>query len=315
MVQVTVGIPTYNGAHRVEQLLQSIWMRTPELDKLAGGGIQIVLVDDGSPRVEETRRVANAWGARMPLHYVEHGQNRGISAAWNTAARAFDARIVVLCNDDVIVSSDWLESLVHALDHSPGIGCVGQSWHGFKDEDVPGLLAGPFSDREVTPRDPLGNPSPERRTMFEDCNPGRVPCVTGQLFALRRADFDAIGGFDERMKSFFEESTMGFEMARKLGKIGMQLNWPFCFHRWSQTFKDNPELDAGGRMEHSRNVFRERFGVPGHVPRGQEFTWANPTLINHIGDVDVEFLRKGRRIEKGTLRADGAYVARQPEAA
>jgi len=301
---ITIGIPTYNGAERVDWLLKSISLRTPLLQS---GDVRIVLVDDGSPRVAETRVVAERWAKELPLTYIEHGSNRGISAGWNTCSRATDSEIVVLSNDDVIMpTGGWLESFVHALKHSPGVGVVGANWHAFLAEDVPGLLAGPESDLSVVPRDPSTKaPTPERRPLYEDTSPGRVMCPTGQLFAFRRKDFDAVGGFDERMKSFYEESTFGSEMAAR-GLIGLQLTWPTNWHMWSATFRENPELDSGGRMNASREVYRRRWGVPEGV---HEFDYVNEKYFHVLPDVPVEFLRKGGAVGRGVLRKDGAFVA------
>ena len=105
-------------------------MRTPRLHT---GEAKVVVVDDGSPRVSETRAVVQTWEAKgVPLQFIEHGVNRGIRPAGTRAPRATDAPIVTLINDDVIVSDGgWLESLVHVLEHSPKVGVVGQSWHAF----------------------------------------------------------------------------------------------------------------------------------------------------------------------------------------
>ena len=300
--KIVCGIPTYNGAQRLDWLLRSISLRTP---LLAFGDVRIVVVDDGSPRVAETRVVADHWGKMLPLTFIEHGHNRGISAGWNTSVRATDAEICVLLNDDVIVASGgWLEALVYALEHSPGVGVVGQSWHAFLPEDVPALLAAPNSDLVVVPRDPVSKIAlPERRTLYEDTNPGRVMCPTGQLFAFRRRDFDAIGGFDENYKSFYEESDLGTAMASR-GLIGLQTTWPFCWHLWSATFAANPELQAGPRIEHSRAYYRKKWNVPDGIA---EFDYTNPKFLGAIGDVAVEVLTK-TGVRRGVLRADGAFV-------
>lgn len=295
-MKVVIGIPTYNGAQRLDDLLTSISLRTPFI---GGGDVGIVLIDDGSPRVEETRVVADRWTGKLPLTYVEHGTNRGISAGWNTASRATDAPIIALVNDDVIVpSGGWLEVLVHVLEHSPGVGVVGANWHAFTPEDVPRLLAGPETDRDVVPRDPgTKQPTPERRS-YEDTGVGRVMCPTGQLFAFRRNDFDAIGGFDEEMKSFYEESSFGTSMAAR-GLIGAQLTWPFCWHQWSVTFGANPELEASKRMAESRLVYRRKWNVPDDVK--QEFDYTNPKYMGAIGDVEVEFLGRGGTVKRVVL--------------
>jgi GT2 family glycosyltransferase len=308
-MKITIGIPTYAGASRVDSLLASIAMRTPLLSR-TGTEVTVVLVDDGSPKEAETAAVARRWSGLLPLRYVVHSANRGISAGWNTAARAVDSDLVVLCNDDVIApSGGWLEALVHPLVHSPGVGVVGLSWHAFTLEDVAGLLAGPTSDRLVTPRDPTSKaPVADRRPLYEDTWPARVMCPTGELFAFRRSDYDAIGGFDEAYKSFYEESCFSTSMAAR-GRIGLQLTYPFCFHMWSATFGASPELKAAERMAASRLHYRAKWGVPEGV---HEFECTNPKFLGAIGDVEVEFLRRGGEVWKGTLKRDGAFVGGQP---
>ena len=299
-MKVAIGIPTYNGAGRVDNLLKSISMRTDLADA------KIVLVDDGSPNVEDTRRVARDWMTRLPLVFIEHGVNRGIAAGWNTASRATGAETVVLINDDVIVSNGWLPPILHVLDRSPLVGVVGQSWHAFLPEDAGALLASPDSDRDVIPRDPVTKAhAPERRISAEDTNPGRVMCPTGQLFGFRRADFDAIGGFDEAYKAFYDESDFGTAMAAKLGKIGCQIAWPFIYHLWSATYGANPELNPSERMAASRAHYRQKWRVPEGI---HEFEHTNPKYMGAIGDVPIEFVRKSGAIGRGVLRRDGAFI-------
>lgn len=303
MPRVVIGVPTYNGAKRANDLFHSIGQRTPtDLDW------RVVLVDDGSPNVADTREVARLWEQTLRLKYIEHRTNRGISAGWNSISRAFDCDIVVLINDDVIVSRGWLESLVYVLDHSPMVGVVGMSWHAFLPEDVSMLIASPDSDQVVIPRDPLSKvQDPSRRERFEDTNPGRVMAPTGQLFAFRRADFDAIGGFDENYVSFYEEVDFGTSMAAKLGKIGVQVNQPFSWHRWSATFSASPELQAEQRRLRSHAHYLSKWNVPPekhHDP----FGFTNPLHLGSVGPVSIQFKRKNGSVGKGILRPDGAYI-------
>lgn len=282
---ITIGIPTYNGSWRLNNLLRSIYLRTPEL---ASGNVHVVVVDDGST-VHDTRIVVDEWAKRIPITLIDHGKNLGISAGWNTATRARACDYAVLINDDVIVSNSWLRSLIYVLDNSPGVGCVGQNWSAFLAEDVEKLLESEISDLSVIPRDPVTKvPTPGRRD-FEVCAPARVMAAGGQLFGFRRSDFDAIGGFDEKYKSFYEESCFGTSMAQR-GLISCQINWPFNWHMWSATFGANPELKASERMAASRAHYRQKWTVPEGV---HEFEYTNPKYLGAIGDVEVQFLRKG----------------------
>ncbi len=301
MAKINIGVPTYNGAERLSWLLKSIAMRTPGLES---GEVEITVVDDGSPDSGATRRAVDASG--LPIRYIEHGTNRGIPTGWNTASRATDAPINVLINDDVIVAQGWLEPLVYVLENSPRVGCVGQNWHAFLPEDATGLLVSPESDRDVVPRDPVSKQQDPTRRALEGTWPGRVMVPTGQLFAFRREDFDAIGGFDETYTSFFEESDFSTSMA-KMGKIGVQTTWPFNYHLWSATFGQNPELQAGVRMEASRMHYRRKWAIPDQFAIGAEFDYTNPTYLGAIGDVEVGFLLSDGAW-RGVLRQDGAFV-------
>lgn len=303
MPKIVIGVPTYNGALRANDLFHSISHRTPQdMDW------RVVLVDDGSPNVAETREVGRVWEQTLHLKYAEHGTNRGISAGWNTASRMFDCEIVVLINDDVIVSTGWLQSLEYVLEHSPKVGVVGMSWHAFTPEDVPALIRSPRSDEDVIPRDPLSKAQDPSRRRFEEANPGRVMAPTGQLFAFRRKDYEAVGGFDEGFKSFYEETDFGTAMAAKLDKIGLQINYPHSWHRWSATFSSSPELDAGGRNRASHAHYCEKWGVPGGAGNTDPFGYTNPKYLGAVGLVKVKFLRKDGTVGKGILRPDGAYV-------
>lgn len=302
MPEVAIGVTTYNGASRAGNLFHSIGQRTPKSIDW-----QVVLVDDGSPNVHQTRELAKLWKDSLRLTYIEHGRNRGISAGWNTAARALDCKYVVLINDDVIVSKGWLESLVFALEHSPQVGVVGMSWHAFVLGDVHQLIKEPDSDLYAAPRDPLSKVEDLNRRGFEDCNPGRVMAPTGQLFAFRRADFDRLGGFDENYLSFYEETDFGTALARD-GKIGLQINWPHCWHMWSATFTASPELQAEQRRLASHTHYCKKWNIPGEF-FNHPFDFTNPTYLGAVGDVPVEFLKKDGSVGRGVLRKDGAYIA------
>jgi len=305
MNRIAIGVSSYRGAQRLGWLLESIALRTPEIEE---GRVVVVVVDDGSPEPDlgRTREVVHTWDARgVPIVYIEHGRNRGIPAGWNSATRATDAPYVVMINDDVIVVEHWLRGLVHVLEHSPDVGVVGVNWHAFLPEDVPALLS---AEREVVPRDPESKAQVPTRRADENCNPGRVMCPTGQLFAFRRADFDAIGGFDENLKSFYEESLFGSLMAARLRKIGVQLSGPAVWHQWSASFAANPELQAGERLNASRAYYRRFFNVPEGT---HEFDYVNQLYFDTIGDVDVEWLRPNGDVVRGTLKQDRSYVDRQ----
>jgi hypothetical protein len=190
------------------------------------------------------------------------------------------------------------------------------NWHAFTDDDVVGLLESETSDLKVVPRDPMSKRQTPERRDYEAHPPGRVMCPSGNLFAFRKKDYDALGGFDEGFASFFEESDFGTAMAAKLGKIGVQLNWPMCWHRWSATFGTNPELRAGQRMAASRARYIDKWQVPPDFrsdPPKSPFDYTNPKHLGAIGDVYVEYVKKDGSIGMGMLRQAGGFDAVEKE--
>ncbi|MDQ7828335.1 MAG: glycosyltransferase [Armatimonadota bacterium] len=94
---IWVLLPAYNEARNLPALFG-------EIDRaLRGSGIpyRIVVVDDGS--TDETRRVALAAAARLPVRVLGHEQNRGLPAALLTGLRDILAQAD---RQDVIATMD-----------------------------------------------------------------------------------------------------------------------------------------------------------------------------------------------------------------
>lgn len=105
--------------------------------------------------------------------------NRGVAPGWNAAAAAVPAAdILVFANDDVSFGPGSLSMLEQALATHPEAGVVGPV--GSRFDFAAGAHVGWVSTE--------GRPAGEL-----------VACdvVSGFLFAVRRADFEAVGGFDE----------------------------------------------------------------------------------------------------------------------
>jgi N-acetylglucosaminyl-diphospho-decaprenol L-rhamnosyltransferase len=177
------------------------------LDSLAraAGLDEVILVDNGD--AESESEVLDAFAAAHPHTRVIRGQgNVGFAAASNLAARRARSEALVFINPDVILAPDAIEKLAAALAAAP----------------PPAIVGGDLRDAEGRPergarRDRLtlwrGFVSFTGLSRFErvwpalrDFNRHRDPlperaepagAVSGALMAVRRADFSAIGGFDE----------------------------------------------------------------------------------------------------------------------
>ena len=254
MKKVLVGVPTYSGASTLlPWCLQAIRQRTPDETPF-----DLFVVDD-SGKPDHARRAAETC-ARFDTNLIVHSGNRGVAAGWNTLARAGAHEYVILLNDDFIVSPGWVDTMVYFLEQNPSAGSAGYFAFFITQDDVPQLLTGP--DARVTPRDPFTKvPKPAEFTQRDGSDmPGRCMAPPGCGFGFRRSMFDAVGGFDERYKSFYEEADWGTSCA-KLGYPAYALQWPFCYHIWSATFGQSPELKASARMASSRAAYIQKWGT------------------------------------------------------
>lgn len=177
---IVVGIPTYKGARRLDWLLTSIRRWTE-------GEYDLLVLDDGSPNRHETWNVAERHG--VPL--IQHKTNEGIAASWNDLATYYDADIVALLNDDIIVQPDWLKALTYFLDHNSKVGACSLPFYFITYPDVPNIMAG----KPVTPRDPFTKaPKPELREQTrEEMTPGRIMCLPPSEEVICNPSVKAIG--------------------------------------------------------------------------------------------------------------------------
>lgn len=106
---LSIVVPVYNGAATVGALVDALSALRPE------GGIEIVLVNDGSPdnSGEVCRAIAAA--ATVPLTYVEHARNFGEHNAVMTGLRHARGDYVITMDDDL---QNPPEEVVRLYDHA-----------------------------------------------------------------------------------------------------------------------------------------------------------------------------------------------------
>lgn len=170
--KVSVIIPAYNQAQYLPDALDSVLAQTYT-------NWETIIVDDGSP--DNVAEIAARYsGCDSRIKFL-HTDNYGLSAARNTGAAHSDGEYLVFLDGDDKIAPEYIENCVKALQSdsyikvaAPQMQCFGihqQIWP-VAYEDYAQLL--------------INNP------LYATA-------------AMRRADFDAIGGYDERMRKGFED--------------------------------------------------------------------------------------------------------------
>ena len=230
--RIAIGVPTFNSADRIQDLLTSIMCYTNYSKK----EYKIIIIDDGTYNkivLGELRKVCNKF--HVPL--IEHTENLGIPAAWNLLTKYYDCEYVVLFNDDIqVIDPNWLECLIYFLQENDRVGAIG----------FPLVHFDPSTKKL------------RKDTIKPDVNvqPGKVGAPVGCAFGFKRKNFDLVGGFPECITSFYEETWFGFELIKK-GFLNFQMPYPIVEHWGSQTFGQN--ITLGVQKPNSKYLSMEEF--------------------------------------------------------
>lgn len=184
---------------------------------------RVVVADNGSTDGSELA-LLESWPAAQ---WAPTGANLGYGRAANLGASLVDAKYLLVCNADVVVSPGAVATLCAVLDRRPQVAVVGP-----RIVDLDGALypsARRFPDlleafgHGIVGQFWAGNPFSRRYRMAEWDHAGArdVDWVSGSCFLVRRVAWDAVGGFDRRYFMYMED----VDLCWRLGQAGWQVTY------------------------------------------------------------------------------------------
>jgi GT2 family glycosyltransferase len=211
---------------------------------------EIIVVDNGSdaPTLDVLEKLAAEHGVRV----VYNGRNLGFGGGMNVGMAHARGDVVVILNNDVIVTEGWLEDMIGALETRRTVGCTAPRSNKVASEQI---LAVPYQDDVAMHRF-----AAERRRALR----GRgyvAHRVVGFCLCLDRAVIDEIGGFDPRYGlGNFEDDDLAVRIRAAAWGIFV-CDDVFIHHFGSVSFKANA-LDHRAHMERNWRAFCEKWGLP-----------------------------------------------------
>lgn len=190
MSRVTAITVAYNSTMVLHGMLNSLPAGTPT-----------IIVDNASRDVHMLHALAT--GPNVIL--LEQSENTGFGRACNAGAVRATTEFLLFLNPDARLTTDTLERLLAAADrYTDAVGFNPR----FTDDD-----GAPAFKRtcHLLPRSewmPKGWPP-------ADCD---LPVLSGAAFFVRRADFEAVGGFDPNIFLFFEDDDLSLRL-RQRGRL------------------------------------------------------------------------------------------------
>lgn len=191
-------------------------------------GMQVVVVDNGS--TDATASELEPLGRKLfgeRFRRLRLPENRGFAAGCNAGAGIAAGDALLFLNNDTQVTSGWLRPLEEAL-AAPDVGAAG-----------PLLL---YPDGRTQHCGVSFTPLGGVRHLYADF-PGEHPAVrrqhpmqaiTGAALLLRRADFEAVGGFCEDYANGYEDLELCFAL-RQRGLSLAVVSASVVFHAESRT--------------------------------------------------------------------------------
>jgi hypothetical protein len=173
VTRISFLMPTYNRAHFIGEALGAILAQAGTCD-------EILVIDDGS--TDDTATVVGGFGDRV--RYIRQ-DNAGKSVALNRAMALTDGEFVWICDDDDLLRADVVDRMMAAI--GDGAGFVFGRYTRFREE-----ADGTRVDLGTGYWPDLSQGMLVRH-ILEDA------FVMQNAALVRRASYDAVGPFDEKM--------------------------------------------------------------------------------------------------------------------
>lgn len=243
--------------------------------------LQVVVVDNScdAREADALRGVADA--------LIVAETNRGYAGGINLGRRACEGHVIVISNPDVLFAPGSLDLLSGALDGRTAVAGPALFWDDAHRWHLPpgDLLTAPQKlDQVLATRAREWREQRDRRRFLrrvafwslEETTPVRM--LSGAVLAVRAADFDDLGGFDERFPLYFEETDFLRRVAERRKRIAY-VPAARCRHLYNQSASQTSE--AAARYAESEWKYLEKWNGPllARVLKGLERSAGVPQAV------------------------------------
>lgn len=191
-ITASVIIPNWNGARYLPGCLDS-------LRDQAGPGTEIIVVDNGS-----TDDSLEILGKYPGIVLIRNAENRGFAAAVNQGFDIMQGRYAVLLNNDTVVQSGWLNTLIQEMETHPKAFSTASLMLRMDDPDRVDDAGDNYTVLGWGYKRRDGKPAQREQ------KPRRVFSACGGAAIYRREVLDTIGGMDEAFFAYMEDMDLGW---------------------------------------------------------------------------------------------------------
>ncbi len=250
---VSIVILTFNQLQYTKQCVKSIQQHTLEPH-------EIIFVDNGS-RDGTVKWLRKLTQGNPNYKLIENNSNMGFSKGCNQGIRASSGEYLLLLNNDVVVTENWLTGMLECLNSAPDTGFVGP---------MTNSISGPQRVMDDTYRS-IQDLDRYAKTFRETYRHRRIPLrrIVGFCMLFRRELVKEIGLLDETFGSGnFEDDDFCLRAALE-GYRNLIAGDVFIHHHGSRSFIGN-KIDFSSAMAGNRKIFNEKWsGIDARTPLGR----------------------------------------------
>jgi GT2 family glycosyltransferase len=233
--KTSILIPTYNGKELLKECIYSIKRHTEQ-------PYEIIVIDNGS--TDGTLDYCR----QEKVSFISLASNRGFPTACNKGLRMASGNTLLLLNNDVLVSRNWLKNMMTCLYSAEDIGIVGPLTNYASGRQQVNM---PFTSLD------------EMAGQLNEPDAGKwlhTDRIVGLCFLFKRELMEQIGLLDERFSPGHYEDDDYCYRARNAGYKLMIAGDVFIFHHGSASFGRQDESALKQLIENKRHQFIEKWG-------------------------------------------------------
>lgn len=242
---VSIVILTYNQLSYTKRCVKSIRKHTPEPH-------EIIFIDNGSSD-GTTKWLGQLLPENANYTLIRNNANLGFSKGCNQGIRASSGEYILLLNNDVIVTENWLSGMLECLDSAPDVGITGPMTNSVSGP------SGPQQIRDETYRS-IEYLDVYAQNFRETYRHRRIPIrrIVGFCMLFRWELVQKIGLIDESFGSGNFEDDDFCLRAMLEGCRNLIAADVFIHHFGSRSFIGN-KIDYRSTLSGNRQIFNEKW--------------------------------------------------------
>jgi len=240
---VSIVVPNYNQLKYTKQFVESVYTNS-------NNPFELIIVDNGSDK--ETAEYLKELEKKDEVKIIFNKINQGFPIAVNQGIAIANGQYILIANNDIVVTKNWLGSLLKAINKDESIGLAGPI-----SNAVSGLQID--KDAKYSTMDEMHKYA-EQISIKNKNQTLEFPRLAFLCTLIKKEVIEKIGGLDERFSpGNFEDDDFCLR-SQLSGYKAVIARDIFIHHYGSVSFKANGENEYAKRLKTNEKIFINKWG-------------------------------------------------------